>query len=130
MKASVVRPRRPWFAEAAENENAADVLAVPTVECGLTQGDDEDARPGPPSSVALVSGTTLECVIGKQGDWYDCDQDDAPRQRKKLQLKPRSVPVEANQGGRCGAEGRQGCTSGLVVHFRRSATRRHGFPRA
>ncbi|KAL1443292.1 hypothetical protein MTO96_030345 [Rhipicephalus appendiculatus] len=77
-------------------ENGADLLVVPTVECGLTQGDDEDAHPGPSSSMAFVSGTTPGCVSGKQGDWDDCEQDDAPRERKKLQLKPRSVPVEAN----------------------------------
>ncbi|KAL1481851.1 hypothetical protein MTO96_034155 [Rhipicephalus appendiculatus] len=80
-------------------ENGVDLLAIPTVECGLTQGDEEDAHPGPSYSVALVSGTTPECVGRKQGDWDDCEQDDAPRKRKKLQLKPRSVPVEANQEG-------------------------------
>ncbi|KAL1487407.1 hypothetical protein MTO96_046560 [Rhipicephalus appendiculatus] len=56
----------------AENKNAADRLAVPTVECGLMQSDDEDRHP-PLSSSALVSTTTP--------------------------LKPRSVPVDANREG-------------------------------
>ncbi|KAL1444189.1 hypothetical protein MTO96_045630, partial [Rhipicephalus appendiculatus] len=38
-------------------------------------------------------------VSGKQGDRDDCEQDDATRVRKKLQLKPRSVPVDANREG-------------------------------
>ncbi|KAH7956367.1 hypothetical protein HPB52_008699 [Rhipicephalus sanguineus] len=63
-------------------------------ECGLTLGTDEETHPSP--SVAFVSGATPECVSGKPSDRDDRDQDSAPRERNRLQLKPRSVPVEAN----------------------------------
>ncbi|KAL1473224.1 hypothetical protein MTO96_038834 [Rhipicephalus appendiculatus] len=99
MKASAVRPRRPWSWSPADNESAADLLAVSTMECGLTQGDDEDAHPALSASVALGSGTTPECVSERQSDRDDCVQDAAPTERKKLQLKPRSVPVEVNRKG-------------------------------
>ncbi|KAL1469196.1 hypothetical protein MTO96_004910 [Rhipicephalus appendiculatus] len=69
------------------------------MECGLTQGDDEDVHPAPSASVALVSGTTPGCVSERQSDRDDCVQDAAPTERKKLQLKPRSVPVEVNRKG-------------------------------
>ncbi|KAL1426875.1 hypothetical protein MTO96_000412 [Rhipicephalus appendiculatus] len=85
--------------EPAENESAADLLVVSTVECGLTQGDDGDAHPAPSASVALVSGTTPECVSERPSDRDDCVQVAAPTELKKLQLKPRSVPVEAKKDG-------------------------------
>ncbi|KAL1420341.1 hypothetical protein MTO96_024324, partial [Rhipicephalus appendiculatus] len=85
--------------EPAENESTADLFAVPTVECGLTQGDDKDAHPAPSASVALVSGTTPDCVNEKPSDRDDCVQVAAPTERKKMQLKPRSVPVEAKEDG-------------------------------
>ncbi|KAH7943932.1 hypothetical protein HPB52_013447 [Rhipicephalus sanguineus] len=55
--------------EPAENENASELLAVPTAECGLTLGDDEETHP--PPSVAFVSGATPECVSGKPSDRDD-----------------------------------------------------------
>ncbi|KAL1468174.1 hypothetical protein MTO96_041655, partial [Rhipicephalus appendiculatus] len=85
--------------EPAENESAEDLLAVSTMECGLTQGDDEDAHPAPSASVAFVSGTTPECVSERPSDRDDCVQVTAPTESKKLQLKPRSVPVEAKEDG-------------------------------
>ncbi|KAL1433544.1 hypothetical protein MTO96_012379 [Rhipicephalus appendiculatus] len=91
--------RESLVVEPAENESAADLLAASTVECGLTQADDEDAHPAPSASVALVSGTTPECVGERPSDRNDCVQVAAPTQRKKLQLKPRSVPVEAKEDG-------------------------------
>ncbi|KAH7971674.1 hypothetical protein HPB52_002165 [Rhipicephalus sanguineus] len=47
-------------------------------------------------SMAFVSGATPECVSRKPSDRDDRDQDSAPREHKRLQLKPRSVLVEAN----------------------------------
>ncbi|KAH7951878.1 hypothetical protein HPB52_014481 [Rhipicephalus sanguineus] len=82
--------------EPAENESASDLLAVPTAECGLTLGPDEETHQPPSPSVVFVSGATPECVSGKPSDRDDRDQDSAPRERKRLQLKLRSVPVEAN----------------------------------
>ncbi|KAL1414825.1 hypothetical protein MTO96_007166 [Rhipicephalus appendiculatus] len=83
--------------EPAVNESAADLLVVPTAECAPTLGDCEETHPSP--SVAFVSGATPECVGGKPSDRDNCNQGSAPRERKRLQLKPRSVPVEANQEG-------------------------------
>ncbi|KAL1482341.1 hypothetical protein MTO96_050335, partial [Rhipicephalus appendiculatus] len=80
-------------------ENTPGLLVAPTPKCGLTQGRDEDTCPPPSSSVALVYGTTPEGVSEKPGDRDDCVQDAAPTERKKLQLKPRSVPVEVNRKG-------------------------------
>ncbi|KAH7975525.1 hypothetical protein HPB52_002621 [Rhipicephalus sanguineus] len=80
--------------EPAKNESASDLLAVPSAECGLTLGPDDETDPSP--SVVFVSGATPECVSGKPSDRDDRDQDSAPRERKRLQLKLRPVPVEAN----------------------------------
>ncbi|KAL1470508.1 hypothetical protein MTO96_040379, partial [Rhipicephalus appendiculatus] len=85
--------------EPAENESAAYLLVVPTAECAPTLGDCEETHPPPSPSVAFVSGATPECVGGKPSDRDNCNQGSAPRERKRLQLKPRSVSVEANQGG-------------------------------
>ncbi|XP_049269195.1 uncharacterized protein LOC125757620 [Rhipicephalus sanguineus] len=82
--------------EPAENESASGLLAVPTAECGLTLGPDEETHQPPSPSVVFVSGATPECVSGKPSDRDDRDQDSAPRERKRLQLNLRSVPLEAN----------------------------------
>ncbi|KAH7943788.1 hypothetical protein HPB52_011739 [Rhipicephalus sanguineus] len=82
--------------EPAEKDSASDLLAVPTAECGLTLGADEETHQPPSPSVVFVSGATPECVSGKPSERDDRDQDSAPRERKRLQLKPRSVHVEAN----------------------------------
>ncbi|KAL1416976.1 hypothetical protein MTO96_027274 [Rhipicephalus appendiculatus] len=65
----------------------------------VTMGDDEDTCPPPSSSVVLVYGTTPEGVSEKPSDREGCVQDAAPTERKKLPLKPRSVPVEVNRKG-------------------------------
>ncbi|KAL1443534.1 hypothetical protein MTO96_045973, partial [Rhipicephalus appendiculatus] len=57
----------------------------PATECGLTLGDDEDTHPRLSYSVALVSGTTPECIGGKPSTRDDKDQESAPRKRKRLQ---------------------------------------------
>ncbi|XP_049273432.1 eukaryotic translation initiation factor 4B-like [Rhipicephalus sanguineus] len=57
----------------------------------------QKTHPPPCSSVAFVSGAAPECVSGKRSDRDDCDQDSAQRECKRLQLKPRSVPVESNE---------------------------------
>ncbi|KAL1467296.1 hypothetical protein MTO96_026219 [Rhipicephalus appendiculatus] len=85
--------------EPAENESTADLLVVPTAECVPTLVDCEETHPPPSPSVAFVSGATPECVGGKPSDRDNRNQGSAPRERKRLQLKPRSVPVEANQEG-------------------------------
>ncbi|KAH7943786.1 hypothetical protein HPB52_011737 [Rhipicephalus sanguineus] len=82
--------------EPAEKDSASDLLAVPTAECGLTLGADEETHQPPSPSVVFVSGATPECVSGKPSERDDRDRDSAPRERKRLQLKPRSVHVEAN----------------------------------
>ncbi|KAH7939077.1 hypothetical protein HPB52_005383 [Rhipicephalus sanguineus] len=66
-------------------------------ECVVTQGDDEGTDSPLSSSVPLFSKITPECVSGRPRDQDDTDQDSAPRQRNKLQLKPRSVPVEKKE---------------------------------
>ncbi|KAL1484901.1 hypothetical protein MTO96_032302, partial [Rhipicephalus appendiculatus] len=70
--------------EPAENESAADLLVVPTVECGLTLCDYEETHPPSSPSVAFVSGATPDCVGVKPSDQDDCNQDSAPRERKRL----------------------------------------------
>ncbi|KAL1415401.1 hypothetical protein MTO96_006846 [Rhipicephalus appendiculatus] len=107
--------------EPADTENAADLLAVSAVECGLTQGDDEDAHPGPSSSVALVCGTMPKSVKGKQVTGSTANK----MMRAEAQPAAAQAPLGAREresGGCYGEEGRQGCTSGLAIHCRRSAT--------
>ncbi|KAH7939168.1 hypothetical protein HPB52_007880 [Rhipicephalus sanguineus] len=66
----------------------------PTAE---DKGDDKGTHSLLSSSVALFSRSTPECVSGRPSHGDDLVEDSAPRERKTLLLKPRSVTVGKNK---------------------------------